>query len=257
MQVKPPCSVRARGFFIDFKFSFGYGETGDQMNLKRDQMAEIIDHTLLKATASEKDILLLCEEAGMYGFGYVCVNPCWIKKAAAELSGTKTRICTVIGFPLGATTTLTKLGEATEAMHNGCSGVDLVINLGALKSGYYRQVEEEIKAIADAVSAYHKDGHVKVIIETCYLSNQEKKDACLIARNAGACFVKTSTGFGSAGATVEDVTLIKSVIGQEMGIKAAGGIKTLAQAVAFVEAGATRLGTSSGIAIIKEMDAAQ
>jgi len=220
-------------------------------------MAEIIDHTLLKATASEKDILLLCEEAGTYGFGHVCVNPCWVKKAAAELSGTKTGICTVIGFPLGATTTAVKLCEATEAMQNGCSGVDLVINLGVLKSGYYRQVEKEIKAVADAVSACRKDGHVKVIIETCYLDSREKKTACLIARDAGARFVKTSTGFGSAGAAVEDVTLIKSVIGQEMGIKAAGGIKTLAQAVALVEAGAARLGTSSGMAILKEMDTVQ
>ncbi len=245
------------GVFIDFKTSFGYGETGDRMNLTRNQMAEIIDHTLLKATASERDILLLCEEARLYGFGYVCVNPCWVKKASAELSGTKTRICTVIGFPLGATTTPVKLSEAVEAVQNGCSGVDLVINLGALKSGSYRQAEGEIKAVADAVSACRKDAHVKVIIETCYLSSQEKKTACLIARDAGARFVKTSTGFGSAGATVEDVALMKSVIGQEMGIKAAGGIKTLAQAIALVEAGATRLGTSSGIAIIKEMDAAQ
>ncbi|KUK53533.1 MAG: Deoxyribose-phosphate aldolase [Desulfotomaculum sp. 46_296] len=219
-------------------------------------MAEIIDHTLLKATASEKDILLLCEEAGIYGFGYICVNPCWVKKAAAELSGTKTGICTVIGFPLGATTTPVKLSEAAEAMQNGCSGIDMVINLGALKSGYYRQVEDEIKAVVDAVSAC-RNGHVKVIIETCYLSSQEKKAACLIARDAGARIIKTSTGFGSAGATVEDVALIKSVIGQVMGIKAAGGIKTLAQAVALVEAGATRLGTSSGRAILQEMDDGQ
>jgi len=220
-------------------------------------MAEIIDHTLLTATASEKDIQLLCEEARLYGFGYVCANPCWVIKAATELSGTKTGICTVIGFPLGATTTSVKLSEAVEAVQNGCSGVDLVINLGALKSGFYRQVEDEIKAVADTVSACSKDAHVKVIIETCYLNSQEKKAACLIARDAGARFVKTSTGFGSAGATVEDVALIKSVIGQEMGIKAAGGIKTLAQAVALVEAGATRLGTSSGTAILKEMDDVQ
>ncbi|MFA5384321.1 MAG: deoxyribose-phosphate aldolase [Eubacteriales bacterium] len=227
------------------------------MNLTRDQMAEIIDHTLLKATASEKDILQLCEEAKLYRFGYICVNPCWVKKAVAELSGTKTGICTVIGFPLGATTASVKLGETTEAVQNGCSGVDLVINLGALKSGSYRQVEEEIKSVVAAVSACGDNGHVKVIIETCYLSSQEKKTACLIARDAGARFVKTSTGFGSAGATVEDVVLIKSVIGHEMGIKAAGGIKTLAQAVALVNAGATRLGTSSGRAILQEMDDGQ
>lgn len=220
-------------------------------------MAEIIDHTLLKATATEKDILLLCEEAKLHGFGYVCVNPCWVKKAAAELSGTKTWICTVIGFPLGATTTSVKTVEVTEAMQNGCSGVDMVINLGALKSGLYRQVEDEIRAVVNAVSACRDDGLVKVIIETCFLSSREKKASCLIARDAGAHFVKTSTGFGSAGATVEDVTLIKSVVGQEMGIKAAGGIKTLAQAKALVEAGATRLGTSSGMAILQEMDAAE
>jgi deoxyribose-phosphate aldolase len=224
------------------------------MKMTRKQMAKIIDHTLLKATTTEQDICNLCADAMNYGFGCVCVNPAWVKKSVEELAGSQTAVGTVVGFPLGATTTSTKVAEAREALENGCREIDMVINIGALKSRNYGLVSDEIKAIVNTVVNHKTGGLVKVIIETCYLNEQEKATACHLAQKAGAHFIKTSTGFGPAGATTEDILLIRSVIPQEMGIKAAGGIKTLEQALTLIEAGATRLGTSSGKAIFQEMD---
>lgn len=224
------------------------------MKLTRRQMAKIIDHTLLKATTTEQDICNLCADAVSYDFGCVCINPAWVKKSVEELAGSQTAVCTVIGFPLGANTTSIKVAEAREAMENGCREIDLVINLGALKSRNYGLVSDEIKAIVNIVVEHRTDGLVKVIIETCYLDEQEQITACLLAQKAGAHFIKTSTGFGPAGATTKDILLIRSVIPPELGIKAAGGVRTLEQALALIEAGATRLGTSSGKAILQEMD---
>ena len=205
-----------------------------------------IDHTLLKPESTQEQIAKLVSEAKEYDFASGCGNPTWVSYCANELSGTDVKVCTVIGFPLGATTSATKAFEAKEAIENGASEVDMVINIGLLKSGQYQAVEDDIRAVVEASG----DKLVKVIIEACLLTDEEKVKACELSVSAGADFVKTSTGFSIHGATVEDVALMRKTVGDKVGVKAAGGARSLADAEAFIAAGATRIGTSAGVAIV-------
>jgi deoxyribose-phosphate aldolase len=212
--------------------------------------ASLIDHTLLKPEASESDIKKLCDEAIQFGFASVCVNPAWVKKASGFLKGTNVPVCTVIGFPLGATISDVKAFEARRTIFNGAREVDMVINIGALKSGDDCTVEDDIRAVTEAA---HENGVLcKVIIETALLTDEEKVRACLAAKNAGADFVKTSTGFARGGATVNDVALMRRVVGSDLGVKASGGVKGIEDAKAMLEAGATRIGASVGVKIAQE-----
>jgi deoxyribose-phosphate aldolase len=212
--------------------------------------ASLIDHTLLKPEASEADIRKLCDEAAQFGFASVCVNPSWVKRASEFLRGTGVPVCTVIGFPLGATLPDVKAYEVRRAIFNGAREVDMVINIGALKSGDDCAVEDDIRAVAEAA---HENGVLcKVIIETALLTDEEKVRACLASKNAGADFVKTSTGFAKGGATVDDVALMRQVVGAALGVKASGGVKGIEDARAMFEAGATRIGASVGVKIAQE-----
>lgn len=206
-----------------------------------------IDHTLLKADSQQAQIEQLLAEAKAYNFASVCVNPTWVATAAEALKGTDVKVCTVIGFPLGANTSASKAFEAKDAILNGADELDMVINIGQAKAGNFDLVQEDIRAVVEASG----DKLVKVIIEACLLTDQEKVQACLAAKAAGADFVKTSTGFSTGGATIEDVTLMRQTVGPDMGVKAAGGARSLADAQAFIKAGATRIGTSAGIAIME------
>jgi deoxyribose-phosphate aldolase len=212
--------------------------------------ASLIDHTLLKPEATESDIRKLCQEAAEFGFASVCVNPGWVKKAADFLRGSDVPVCTVIGFPLGATLPDVKAYETRRSIFNGAGEVDMVINIGALKSGDDCLVEDDIRAVADAAH----ENHVlcKVIIETALLTDDEKVRACLAAKNAGADFVKTSTGFAKGGATADDVSLMRRTVGKALGVKASGGVKGIDDARAMFEAGATRIGASVGVKIAQE-----
>lgn len=212
--------------------------------------ASLIDHTLLKPEASEADIRKLCEEAAQFGFASVCVNPGWVKKAAEFLKGSGVPVCTVIGFPLGATLPDVKAYEARRAIFNGAREVDMVINIGALKSGDTCAVEGDIRAVAEA--AHENKVLCKVIIETALLTDDEKVKACIAAKNAGADFVKTSTGFSKGGATVDDIALMRRTVGSSLGVKASGGVKGIEDARAMFEAGATRIGASVGVKIAQE-----
>lgn len=215
----------------------------------------LIDHTLLKPDATEGDVRRLCEEAAHFGFAAVCVNPYWVPLAADRLGGTQVRVCTVIGFPLGANRTATKMAEAREALANRATELDMVINVGALRSGHYAAVSEEIRALA---ALAHDGGAIlKVILETCLLTREEKIAAAKAAVEARADFVKTSTGFSTGGATVDDVRLLRETVGKELGVKASGGVRTWAALQEMVRAGATRIGTSSGVSILREMEASQ
>ena len=212
--------------------------------------ASLIDHTLLKPEASESDIRKLCDEAAQFGFASVCVNPFWVKRASDFLRGTSVPVCTVIGFPLGATLPDVKAYEARRAIFNGAREVDMVINIGALKSGDDCTVEDDIRAVVEAA---HENGVLcKVIIETALLTDEEKIRACVASKNANADFVKTSTGFAKGGATVEDVALMRRVVGADLGVKASGGVKGIEDARAMFEAGATRIGASVGVKIAQE-----
>jgi deoxyribose-phosphate aldolase len=212
--------------------------------------ASLIDHTLLKPEASEADIKKLCNEAIQFGFASVCVNPSWVKRAAEFLRGSSVPVCTVIGFPLGATLPDVKAYEARRAIFNGAREVDMVINIGALKSGDDCSVEDDIRAVAEAA---HENGVLcKVIIETALLTDEEKVRACLASKNAGADFVKTSTGFAKGGATVQDVALMRRTVGHALGVKASGGVKGIDDARKMFEAGATRIGASVGVKIAQE-----
>ena len=207
-------------------------------------LASYIDHTLLKPTATKADILKLCDEAEQYHFASVCVNPCWVSLCAETLKGTGVNVCTVIGFPLGANTSEVKAAEAALAIKQGATEVDMVINIGALKEGNTDYVYQDILAVRKA-----SEGKIlKVIIETSYLTDEEKKTVCKLAAKAGADFVKTSTGFSSAGATAEDVKLMKESSGIK--VKASGGVRTKEDAIKMIEAGASRLGASAGIKIV-------
>lgn len=217
-------------------------------------IAALIDHTLLKPEATHDSIRRLCEEALKYGFASVCVNPSNVVPAAEVLRGSAVRVCTVAGFPLGATLPQVKVYEAQQAITLGAREIDMVINIGALKSGDHRALEDDIRGV---VGACHGDGAIcKVILECALLTNDEKVRACHAAKNGGADFVKTSTGFGPAGATVDDVRLLRATVGPEMGVKAAGGIRTFAGLKKMVEAGATRIGASSSVKILEEARAA-
>ena len=213
-------------------------------------LAGLIDHTLLKPDATAGDIDKLCREAAEWKFAAVCVNPTWVALASARLRGSGVAVCSVVGFPLGATTPDVKQFEARRALFDGASEIDMVINVGALKSGDVRLVSDDIRGV---VQACHACGAAsKVILETALLTDEEKVTACTLAKAAGADFVKTSTGFGPGGATAGDVALMRRVVGDEMGVKAAGGVRDLEQMKAMVAAGATRIGASAGVRIVKE-----
>jgi len=206
-----------------------------------------IDHTILKATASSADVQKLCKEAIEHEFYSVCVNGCYVEDAKHLLQGTDVKVAAVVGFPLGAMTTASKVFEAKEAIENGASEIDMVINVAKLKDGEFDYVENEIRLIKEAIG----NNVLKVIIETCYLTDEEKVKACELSLVAKADFVKTSTGFGTGGATYEDVKLMKSVVGNNAKVKASGGVKDKETAQKYVDLGAERLGTSSGIEIVK------
>jgi deoxyribose-phosphate aldolase len=215
--------------------------------------AAIIDHTLLKPEATSAQVTQLCREAAQYGFASVMVNPWHIAHCAAELHGSPVRVGAVIGFPLGATTSTAKLAEAEQSLRLGATELDVVMNIGALKSGERELVQSEIASLAQLC---HRSGaRLKVILENCLLSTEEKLLACTLAKAAEADFVKTSTGFSTAGATESDVALMRGVVGQSMGVKAAGGIRSAANLLAMVEAGASRVGASASVAIVKELGA--
>jgi deoxyribose-phosphate aldolase len=222
-------------------------------NAEEAKLAALIDHTLLTPDASDDDIVRLCEEAVQFGFATVCVNPWYIPLAAARTRGSNVKVCTVVGCPLGATLPRVKLFETEEAIRLGAREIDMMQNVGALKSGQEERVEADIRGV---VQAAHRGGTIcKVILETALLTAEEKVRAALLAGRAGADFVKTSTGFSSAGATVEDVALLRAAVGQGMGVKASGGIRSLGELRAMVAAGATRIGTSAGVRILHEADA--
>ncbi len=211
------------------------------------KLNKYIDHTLLKPDASQEQIETLIEEAKKYDFASVCVNPTWVNFAAQALKTTDVKVCTVIGFPLGANTPELKAFETSDAIRNGANEIDMVINIGALKSQNFDLVEKDIRAVVEAA----KGTLVKVIIETSLLTDDEKVKACQIAQKAGADFVKTSTGFSTGGATVADVALMRKTVGPDMGVKASGGARSYEDALAFIKAGATRIGASSGVAIME------
>ena len=211
------------------------------------RLNKYIDHTILKATASNADVQKLCAEAIEHKFYSVCVNGCYVADAKHLLQGTDVKIAAVVGFPLGAMTTAAKVFEAKEAVENGASEIDMVINVAKLKDGEFEYVENEIRQIKEAIG----DNVLKVIIETCYLTDEEKVKACELSLAAKADFVKTSTGFGTDGATYEDVKLMKSVVGDNAKVKASGGVRDKETAQKYINLGAERLGTSSGIDIVK------
>ncbi len=217
--------------------------------MKRETLARYIDHTLLKPEATPEQVERLCEEALRYHFASVCVNPVYVSLAARKLAGSDIAVCTVVGFPLGATTTAVKVCEAEMAIVQGATEIDMVIPIGRLKAGERPAVRADIAAVAAVCRA--GGALLKVIIETALLTEQEKIAACEIAKAAGADFVKTSTGFAKSGATVEDVALMRRVVGPNMGVKAAGGIRTYEAALQMIEAGATRIGASSSVAIVQ------
>ncbi|MDD2981345.1 MAG: deoxyribose-phosphate aldolase [Hespellia sp.] len=214
--------------------------------MKKKELAAMMDHTLLKAVATPTQIKKICEEAKMIGAASVCVNPCNVRLVSEELKDSDVEVCTVIGFPLGANTSAVKAFETKDAIQNGAQEVDMVINIGALLAGDTELVYQDIKQVADAAEGTT----VKVIIETCYLNDEQKKQACTAALKAGADFVKTSTGFGTGGATKADVALMRAVVGDKMKVKASGGMHTYEEAMAVVDASADRLGVSASLAIL-------
>nr|WP_296154833.1 deoxyribose-phosphate aldolase [uncultured Peptoniphilus sp.] len=212
------------------------------------KLNKTIDHTILQADATKDLVIKTIDEAEKFDTASICLEPCWVELAAERLKESDVKVCTVIGFPLGATTSATKAFEAKEAVENGADEVDMVLNIGALKSGDEVMVLKDMKAVREAVPS----AVVKVILETCLLTDEEKKAACRLAKEAGLDFVKTSTGFSTGGATVEDVKLMSEAVGETMGVKASGGIRTKEAAEAMIEAGATRIGASKTAAILGE-----
>jgi deoxyribose-phosphate aldolase len=242
------CPDRMRSLIADGGVRFGL--TGVESEAAR-EVARYIDHTLLKPDATRDEILKVCEEGVRFGFASVCINPIWVRDAACALRGSGVKVCTVIGFPLGANEPDTKAYEARRAIFDGASELDMVINIGALKSGDHDLVSRDIRGV---VQVAHEVGYVcKVIIETALLTDDEKISACLIAKEAGADFVKTSTGFSKGGATAADVALMRRAVGGQMGVKASGGVRDLKQAQEMIHAGATRIGASVGVKIIQEI----
>lgn len=218
--------------------------------LTSERLAALIDHTLLKPEATPQQIAQLCAEAREHRFAAVCVNPVYVPLAADLLADSEIEVATVVGFPLGATPTAVKVFETLQAIQDGATEIDMVLPIGLLKAGRYDKVAQDINAVAQA--AHAAGAIVKVILETALLTDEEKIAACLLSKHAGADFVKTSTGFGPGGATVEDIVLMRRVVGPHLGVKAAGGIRTFAQAKAMVEAGANRLGASAGVRLVAE-----
>jgi deoxyribose-phosphate aldolase len=225
------------------------------MSYSAPSIARLIDHTLLRPEATRADILRLCREAREYNFASVCLNAYWVPVAASELVGTDVKVCTVVGFPLGATSTEAKISETEAALRAGAQEIDMVQNIGALRGDDDRAVEEEIALVAAA--CHRHNAIVKVILETALLNDDQKMAACRLAQMAGADFVKTSTGFGPSGATVHDVELMRRAVGPEMGVKASGGIRTLDDVLNMLAAGATRIGASAGVKIIEAARAAE
>jgi len=217
-------------------------------------IAALIDHTILKPEATRDDVVKICREARQYGFASVCVNPYWVSLVRAELSGSAVKVCTVVGFPLGATSTEAKVAETAAALRAGAEEIDMVINVGALRSGDRDAVRQDIRQVVE--TAHRAGAIVKVILETALLDDAQKAAACTLAKQAGADFVKTSTGFSTSGATAHDVALMRGVVGPGMGIKAAGGIRTLSDLRAMTAAGATRIGASASIRIVEATAAA-
>lgn len=222
------------------------------MHLTRASLAKYMDHTLLKPEATAADIDRIVAEARQFGTASVCVNPYWVARVAAGLAGSGVKTCTVIGFPLGATSTASKVAETRDATAHGAQEIDMVINIGELKSGNDNAVRSDISAVANA--AHEAGALLKVIIETCLLSDEEKRRACELSVAGGADFVKTSTGFSTGGATTADITLMRETVGPELGVKASGGIRTLEAAIAMIEAGASRLGVSAAVSILEEVN---
>ncbi|HFK2863290.1 TPA: deoxyribose-phosphate aldolase [Enterococcus faecalis] len=211
------------------------------------ELNRMIDHTILKPEATEAAVQKIIDEAKEYNFFSVCINPCWVAFASEQLADTDVAVCTVIGFPSGANTPEVKAYEAADAIKNGANEVDMVINIGALKSQQYDHVRQDIQGIVDAAKG---KALVKVIIETALLTDEEKVKACELAKEAGADFVKTSTGFSTGGAKVADIRLMRETVGPDMGVKASGGVHNAEEALAMIEAGATRIGASTGVAIV-------
>jgi len=220
------------------------------MKITREQLAGMIDHSLLRPQSTRAELKSLCMEAIAYGFKAVCVNPVHVDEAAKILKDEAPLVCSVVGFPFGTHTPAAKAAETAEVVRLGAAEVDMVLRIGALKDGREAEVEEDIAAVVKAAGGRP----VKVIIETCYLTDQEKARACILAVKSGAAFVKTSTGYGSAGATPADVRLMRGTVGEGIGVKAAGGIRTLADALAMIEAGASRIGASASVAILNQLD---
>ncbi len=215
------------------------------------ELNRMIDHTLLKADATPAQIIALCAQAKQHHFASVCVNSCYVPLVREQLAGTDVAVCCVVGFPLGAMLTSAKVSEARQALEAGAQEVDMVINVGLAKAAEWDLVEADIRAVAEAV---HPGAHLKVILETCLLADEEKVKACLAAKAAGADFVKTSTGFSTGGATVADVALMRKTVGPQMGVKASGGVRTHEDALAMIAAGATRIGTSNGVSMLNAQD---
>lgn len=214
--------------------------------MNKKELARMIDHTILKAEATEKEIEKLCKEALEYNFASVCVNPSMVEKAYSLLKESEVKVCTVIGFPLGATTTEVKAFETEDVIKKGATEVDMVINVGKLKEGNLEYVKKDIEAVVNAAKG---KALTKVIIETCLLTDEEKVTACKLSKEAGADFVKTSTGFSTGGATASDIKLMRETVGKDLGVKASGGVRSLEDAMAMIENGATRIGASASIAI--------
>jgi deoxyribose-phosphate aldolase len=245
------CPDRLRGVLDAGATRLGLHATGGAPG----GVASMIDHTLLKPDATRKDIEALCREAAEYKFASVCVNPTWVALCATLLRSSGVKVCSVVGFPLGATTADTKHFETRRAIFDGACEIDMVINVGALKSGDLRLVERDIESVT--VPCRESSALSKVIIEAALLTDDEKVTACTLAKAAGADYVKTSTGFGPGGATAADVMLMRRVVGEEMGVKAAGGVRDLEGLKAMVAAGATRVGASAGVRIVQESEGKQ
>jgi deoxyribose-phosphate aldolase len=211
-------------------------------------IAKYIDHTILKPNATTEQVKKICDEAKEYGFASVCVNPTHVSFVANELKGSDVKTCVVVGFPLGANTTCIKVAETESVIKDGAEEVDMVVNIGAIKDGNWELVESDIKGVVDVSKG---KALVKVIIETCLLTDSEKEKVCTIAKKVGADFVKTSTGFSTGGATAEDIALMRKTVGPEMGVKASGGVRDFETSKAMIDAGATRIGASAGIAIVE------
>jgi deoxyribose-phosphate aldolase len=226
-------------------------KTAPDFPFNKEKLASMIDHTLLKPEATDNEVIKICEEAKRFSFASVCINPSFVKICKKELENSPVKVCTVIGFPLGANSTEVKKIEAMQALQDGAKEIDMVINIGKLKQKDYQYVYEDIYQVAQAAKEFNCLS--KVIIETALLTEEEKIKACLIAKEAGADFVKTSTGFSKSGATPSDIALMRFVVGKEIGVKASGGIRTIEDAQMMIESGANRIGASASVQIIKEI----